>query len=219
VHRTGHLVFTAADPGGPGVYDVTVTLDGRIVSNGTPNTNDNACVAVGTGSGGALMFDHQQPCPPTAAVDAPVPTAGLPDRPHRLVVTVTDAAQNTSTVLDQLIRTSNPQTTPRPRRGVRARFVISWDWAPRTTLLRSIQARKLPRSARVSVRCVGSRCPRLRIHSASGGRVRRLLRALGGRRFPAGDRILLTVTQRHHRAERIVLLIRRGHIPRARLRR
>jgi hypothetical protein len=219
VHRTGQLVFTAADPGGPGVYAVTVTLDGRVVSSGTPNTNDGSCVAVGSGTGGALEFDHQQPCPPTTAVDVPVPTAGLPDRSHRLVVTVADAAQNTSTVLDQLIRTSNPQTTPRPKRGVRARFVISWDWAAHTTLLRSIQTRRLAHSARVSVRCRGPHCPRLRIRHASGRRVRKLLHGLGGRRFRAGDRILLTITQRHRRAERIVLSIRRGQIPRARLRR
>jgi hypothetical protein len=134
-------------------------------------------------------------------------------------VTVADAAQNAATVLDQMITTSNPQTTPRPRRGVQARFVISWDWAARTTLLRSIGARRLPRSARVSVRCLGPRCPRLRVRSASGRHVQRLLHALGGRRFRAGDRILLTVRQRHRRAERIVLLIRRGRIPRARLRR
>jgi hypothetical protein len=219
VPGTGRLVFSAVDPGGPGVYAVTATLDGRVVSTGTPNTNDGSCVAAGTGAGGALEFDHQQPCPPTTAIDLPVPTAGLPDRSHRLVVTVTDAAQNTSTVLDQLIRTLNPQTTPRPRRGVRARFVISWDWARRTTLLRSIQARRLARSARVNVRCLGPHCPRLRIHHATGRRVRRLLRGLGGRRFRAGDRILLTVTQRRRHAERIVLSIRRGQIPRARLRR
>jgi hypothetical protein len=42
---------------------------------------------------------------------------------------------------------------------------------------------------------------------------------LDGRRFRAGDRIRITVTERHRRAERIVLYIRRGHIPRARLRR
>ncbi len=217
VHGTGQLVFSASDPAGPGVYSVTVTLDGRVVSSGTPNTNGGACVAVGSGTGGAPMFDHQQPCPPTVAVDDSVPTAGLPDGPHRLTVTVADAARNASTVLDQMITTSNPQTTPRPRRGVKARFVISWDWAAHTTLLRSIEARKLARTARVSVRCVGSHCPRLRIRRASGGRVRRLLHALGGRRFRAGDRILLTVRQRHRRAERIVLVIRRGRIPRARL--
>jgi hypothetical protein len=219
VHGTGQLVFSAADSGGPGVYTVTVTLDGRVVSSGTPNTNGGACVAVGSGAAGALMFDHQQPCPPTVAVDASVPTAGLPDGPHRLTVTVADAAQNVATVLDQLIRTSNPQTTPRPTRGVKARFVISWDWATRTTLLRSIEARRLPRSARVSVRCLGPHCPRLHVRRASGRHVRGLLHALGGRRFRAGDRILLTVRQPHRRAERIVLLIRRGRIPRARLRR
>ena len=110
---TAHVVFTASDPGGPGVYSVTASIDGRPVWSGTPNSNGGDCVPVGTDSAtGALMFDASQPCLPTEVVDVPVPTAGLPDGGHELAVTVTDAAQNSSTVLDQTITTSNPQTTP-----------------------------------------------------------------------------------------------------------
>jgi hypothetical protein len=219
VHHTGRVVFTAADPGGPGVYDVTVELDGRTVSSGTPNQNGGACVPVGTGADGALMFDHQQPCPPTAAIDAPVPTSRLPDGAHRLTVTVVDAAGNASTVLDQSIRTFNPEITPRPKRGVEARFLISWHWYPHATRLLSMTTRKLPRSAHVHIRCLGPHCPRLRIHSEPARRIRRLLRSLRGRRFRPRDRIRLTVTERRHRAERIEIIIRRGRKPRARLRR
>ena len=124
---TAHLVFTAEDPGGPGVYSVTVAIDGRTVFTGTPNANGGACVAAGRDPAtGALMFDHQQPCLQTETVDVPVPTAGLPDGPHQLSVTVTDAASNAALVRDQTIHTSNPEVTPAARRGVRAQFVISW---------------------------------------------------------------------------------------------
>ncbi len=217
---TAHLVFNAADPGGPGVYSVTVSIDGRPVWSGVPNTNSGACVPVGTDSAtGALMFDASQPCLPTEVVDAPVPTAGLPDGGHELAVTVTDAAQNSSTVLDQTITTSNPQTTPVPKSGraVHARFVISWSWNGAHTTLRSITVAKLPRNARLSVSCAGRGCPRLKVRSASAHRVSKLLHGLGGKRFRAGDKVHLTVTAPRHRAERIELQIRTGRLPGARL--
>ena len=98
------------------------------------------------------MFDYQQPCLTSEVVDVPVPTTGLPDGSHELAVTVTDAAGNSSTVLDQNITTSNPQTTPNPsgRRALHARFVISWRWTGTTTLLRSIRVTHLPRNASVA---------------------------------------------------------------------
>jgi hypothetical protein len=217
---TAHLVFTATDPGGPGVYQVTVAIDGRNVFSATPNTNGGQCVPVGTDpASGALMFDWQQPCPPTQGVDLPIPTAGLADGGHELAVNVTDAAQNSSTVLDQTITTSNPQTTPTPRsrRAVHARFVISWSWNGPHTELRSIKVQKLTRSARVAVRCLGRGCPRLKVKSAGSRHVGRLLRALGGKRFRAGNRLRITVTAPHRQAERIELDMRNNRQPRARL--
>ena len=127
-----HLVFTATDPNGPGIYAVTAAIDGRPVFSATPNLNNGACVPVGTDGSGALMFDFGQPCPPTEVVDVPVPTSGIPDGSHTLAVTVTDAARNSSTVLDQNITTSNPQTTPTPsgRRAIIA--LVSVDGQPRS---------------------------------------------------------------------------------------
>ena len=131
VRGTAHVVFTAAESSGPGIYADSVAIDGQTVFSGTPNTNGGKCVPVGTDSAtGALMFDYQQPCLTSEVVDVPVPTAGQPDGPHELAVTVADAAGNSSTVLDQTITTSNPQTTPNPsgRAAIHARFVISWHW-------------------------------------------------------------------------------------------
>jgi hypothetical protein len=217
---TAHLVFTASDPGGPGVYQVSAQIDGRTVWSGVPNANGGACAPVGSDpSSGALMFDASQPCLTTEVVDMPVPTQGLPDGSHELAVSVGDAAQNGSTVLDQTITTSNPQTTPTPRGGgsVHARFVISWSWNGRHTLLRSIKVQKLTRSAHVAARCLGRGCPRLRVKSASSRRVGKLLRALGGKRFASGNRLRITVSAPHRRAERIELDIRNNRQPRARL--
>lgn len=217
IQGTGHLVFTATDPGGPGVYQVTATVDGRAVWSGTPNSNGGECVPVGS-SGAVLMFDWQQPCPATEVDDVPVPTLGFPDGPHELVITVTDAAGNTSTVFDQTITTSNPQVTPTPPSpgAVHAQFVISWHWNRGTTVLRRITARRLPGDATVRVRCTGVRCPRLRPTREGAGGVRRLLRALRGKRFHPGETLHITVTRPGYRAERIELLIRDNKVPRAR---
>jgi hypothetical protein len=165
------------------------------------------------------MFDYQQPCLTSEVVDVPVPTVGLPDGRHELSVTVTDAAGNASTVLDQTIATSNPQTTPNPsgRGALHARFTISWRWDGALTVLRSIGVAHLPRDARVAVRCAGARCPRLRASATGPRKVAKLLRRLGGRRLTAGQRLLITVTAPRHRAERIVLGIRNGRKPTARL--
>ena len=196
---------------------MTAAIDGAPVYAATPDVNAGHCVPVGTdAASGALMFDWQQPCLASETVDVPVPTARQPDGHHELTVAVTDAAQNNATVFDQRITTSNPQITPRGRGSVHAQFVISWRWAGARTTMRSIAVRGLPRGASVAVSCRGSRCPRLRLHAGRGRAVGRLLRALGGRRYAAGDRIRITVS-RGQRHERIELRIRNGRKPAAHL--
>ena len=115
-HGTADIAFTATDPNGPGVYTVAVEIDGQPVYDATPNTNQGNCHPVATdATTGALMFDNQQPCPQTETIDIPVDTTALTDGQHDLKVTVTDAAQNTSTVLDQTITTLNhPAPSPPP---------------------------------------------------------------------------------------------------------
>jgi hypothetical protein len=215
---TTHVVFTASDPGGPGVYSVTVAIGGRTVWSGQPNDNGGSCVAAGS-DGGALMFDSAQPCLTTETVDVPVATAGLSDGRHELAISVTDGAGNTSTVLDREITTSNPRPTPAPKRGIRTRFYLGWNWNGALTRLDSASARKLPRGGRIEISCQGRRCPVLRRHRATGvPAVRRLLRSLRGRRFHAGDHLFIEVRAAHRRPERIELFFRRARMPIARLR-
>jgi hypothetical protein len=220
VRGTGHLVFTAAEPAGPGISGVTVAIDGQTVSSAVPNTNGGKCVPVGTDPAtGAPMFDYQQPCLTTQVIDAAVPTGGLSDGSHNVTISVADAAGNANPVFDQAITTSNPQTTPNPkgRHALHARFVIFWRWNGATTTVRSIRVTHLLRGAHVAVRCSGKHCPRIRGAANGARKVATMLHRLGGRRLRVGQTLLITVTARHHTAERIALKIRNGHKPSARL--
>jgi len=104
---TAELTLNAADPGGPGVYLVVVQIDGKAVYSGTPNSDGGKCVPVGT-SGGALMFDYGQPCPPSESVDLPINTTTLANGQHTLKVSVEDAAGNSAVVYDGTISTKQP---------------------------------------------------------------------------------------------------------------
>ena len=109
-HGTADIAFTASDTGGPGVYTVTVLIDGKAVYQGTPDTNQGECASVGTDPNGYPEFLYEQPCQQTESIDLPISTVSLPDGQHDLKVIVTDAAQNSSTVLDQTITTLNSTT-------------------------------------------------------------------------------------------------------------
>ncbi|HWX98094.1 MAG TPA: hypothetical protein VNZ01_14730 [Solirubrobacteraceae bacterium] len=108
-HGTADLQLSATDPSGPGVYLVTLQIDGHTAYQGTPDGNAGHCVAVGS-AWGAWMFDYQQPCKQAETVDVPLDTTGLTDGPHTLKVIVTDAAQNSSVVYDGTITTANRTT-------------------------------------------------------------------------------------------------------------
>jgi hypothetical protein len=101
-------VFTAQDPNGPGIYNVTVTVDGQPVYNQIPDTNGGQCQSVGTDGPGVLEFLSAQPCRQTIALRIPVDTSKLAAGAHQLTVSETDAAGNTATVYSQTITTSHP---------------------------------------------------------------------------------------------------------------
>jgi hypothetical protein len=103
---TQELTLTANDPAGPGVYLITVQIDGKTLYTGTPNTNNGECVPVGSSSG-ALMFDSNQPCRESETVDLPINTTDIADGQHTLKVTIEDSAGNESVVYDGTISTMN----------------------------------------------------------------------------------------------------------------
>jgi hypothetical protein len=215
IHGRALVTLDATDPSGPGVYQVAATLDGRLVQRITPDVNSGMCIPVGTDrTTGALMFDVQQPCPTTAATTLTIPTSGLPDGDHLLAITVTDAAGNVTTVLRHTIVTLNPLLTPLPRAGVRTRFDLSWRWGLSATTLRSVVAvRALPHDAAVTLSCGGAGCPRLSAAPQSAADPADVLRALRGRSFRTGDRLLITVTAPHLATERLGLTMRRDRAP------
>ncbi len=228
-HGVAGLLFTAADPNeptpaspgpgyGPGVYAVTVQIDGATVYQGTPDTNGGDCVALGNGAGG-LVFDHAQPCKPLDTEDVPVDTRLVPDGTHELKVIVTDAAGNAAPVLDQEISTLNPVTTPgvKGRNRVHTQLVVSWRWSGRRTLVRSVTSRRVPRRGSVSVRCRGRGCPHLSVTRVRAAWTARLWRALAHKVFTAGDRLDVTIAAPHLKPERIEFTFRTSREPSARL--
>jgi hypothetical protein len=206
---TAQLDFTAEESDGPGIYNVTVDVDGASVYSGTPNTNNGECVAQGTYPGtSALEFDYAQPCPTQASVAVPIDTTALKNGKHELTVTVTDAAGDPATVEDTYITVDNHVTTPLPKRTrgiarVRVRFYAVPDFLGTATRLLSISHSVLPAGARVSLTVSGPHHPRLRLATATGTRVKLLLADLARLRFVSGDELTFTVTAPHRRAERV----------------
>jgi hypothetical protein len=112
------------------------------------------------------------------------------------------------------------QTTPLPKApgAIHARFKVRLHYGPRATVVRYIRLLSgLPARGRVTIRCAGPHCPRIRATAAGRRRVAKMLARLAGRRFAPGDRVLITVAAPGHRPERIELRIRRGRKPVGRL--
>lgn len=105
------LTFNAQDKNGPGVYRVSVQVDGQVLSSATPNVNEGKCVAYGTYYG-ALNFHYRQPCPQETAVSVEIPTSAIADGEHQLKVEVEDAAGNTATVYSSAITIANDPVSP-----------------------------------------------------------------------------------------------------------
>ncbi|HET9125224.1 MAG TPA: hypothetical protein VFN65_10105 [Solirubrobacteraceae bacterium] len=206
----------AAGGFGPGIYAITVQIDGRTAYHGVPDSDAGTCVPLGTDPAtGGLMFDHAQPCAPQAILTIPVPTAGLSDGRHRLTVALSDAAQNTATVLRRSIITSNPVISPRPRRPfeVATRLALGWVFAAGRTRVDSARALGLPARGTVAVSCRGRRCPRLALGEAPVARIGRLWAELEHVTLHPGDRLDLTLSAPQRRPEPIQFRIRAGRTP------
>ncbi|MGP8240353.1 MAG: hypothetical protein ACLQQB_01100 [Solirubrobacteraceae bacterium] len=105
---TADLNFTASEGApGPGIYTVTVSVDGHALSTTTPNTNGGKCASVGHDASGVPEYTAQEPCPLSEQVNIPINTTGLTDGHHELTVSITDAAGVTATVYDGTITTQN----------------------------------------------------------------------------------------------------------------
>lgn len=110
-------------------------------------------------------------------------------------------------------------TVPKPhgRRHVKVRITLGWTWNRAQTRLNWIKFGRLPKAAMISVGCRGLGCPRPRAMSARARQLRGLVRSLAGRRYRAGDRLLIRISVPGEVPERAEVWIRYGEIPRARL--
>ncbi len=106
VHGTQGVSFTASDAGGPGIYQLTVAIDGKTIYQATPDLNGGACASVGT-YGSSFEFYTAEPCPQSVPMSLPIHTATLPDGIHSLTVTATDAASNVSNASQIIFRSEN----------------------------------------------------------------------------------------------------------------
>jgi hypothetical protein len=129
-------------------------------------------------------------CPPP-----PPPPAAAPSAPSDPVVLV-------------------PQHTK--VRRLHVRMSISWTWDRDITRLHRIKISRVPRQATITVRCRGRGCARRR-QEGSARHLKRLIRYLDGRRYRAGDRLLISISRRGRRTERISVRIRYGALPKVRL--
>jgi hypothetical protein len=102
-----NILITASDPG-PGVYRAIFQIDGKQVSGSVLENNGGRCENIGGTSDGTAAFVYLQPCPAQVnSVDVPFDPSSAPDGPHDLKVLVSDAAQNTTTILDHPVIVDN----------------------------------------------------------------------------------------------------------------
>jgi hypothetical protein len=98
--------FDAADTGS-GVYEVVFQVDGELVQRQVLDENGGRCRDVGQTTDGLPAFLYTQPCLASLSVDVPFDTTRIANGQHHLVVSVTDAAGNSTPVLDREIVVSN----------------------------------------------------------------------------------------------------------------
>jgi hypothetical protein len=100
------LLFEAKDSGS-GVYQAVVTVDEKVLGATTLDSNGGHCVSVGQTADGLPAFLYLRPCALSVSADVPLDTTALANGAHRAVVAVTDAAGNSTVVLDRVINVSN----------------------------------------------------------------------------------------------------------------
>lgn len=107
------VLITASDPG-PGVYQAIFQIDGQTVAAAALDNDGGRCQNIGESSDGNPAFLYLQPCPAQVnSVDVAFNPALAAEGPHELRVLVSDAAGNTTTILDRqvVIDTTGAYTT------------------------------------------------------------------------------------------------------------
>jgi hypothetical protein len=128
VRGTSDIAFSATDTGS-GVYEAVFSVDGQVVQSTVVNDNGGRCRDVGQTTDGEAAFLYVQPCLATVSADLGFDTTRVSDGPHRLLVTVIDAAGNAAPVVDREVTVANPPG-PGPPNGenasAQATLVAHW---------------------------------------------------------------------------------------------
>ena len=103
---TQDLAFEASDPSS-GVYQAIFAVDGTVVGKTLLSENGGHCKDVGQTTDGLPAFLYVRPCAPSVKADVPFDTTTLSNGGHHLVVSVTNAAGNSTVALDRRIEVAN----------------------------------------------------------------------------------------------------------------
>ena len=106
VRGTSDLIFSATDPGA-GVYEALFSVDGNVVQSALINENGGHCQNVGQTTDGLPAFLYLQPCLKSVTADVGFNSTEVSNGAHHLIVSVSDAAGNTATVLDRSVVVEN----------------------------------------------------------------------------------------------------------------
>jgi hypothetical protein len=133
VTGTSDVAFDASDPGS-GVYEAVFSVDGQVVQSAVVDENGGRCRNAGQTTDGLAAFLYVQPCPASVSADVGFDSTRVANGVHHLVVSVTDAAGNTATVLDRTIDVENAPPPGGPNgTNASAQATLSVGWAARTS--------------------------------------------------------------------------------------
>lgn len=200
--KTGHVLWSTATNGNPGAY-LEILGDGNVDLIGPGGAVLWRSKTYHKGSGASVA--PRAPAPVTCP--APVPPAPP----------VTTTTTTTSTVQ---VPVPTPIPTPkRHARTLRIRLTISWNFKASTTRVHGVKIGTFPWRTTLQLQCKGRGCPRHRGKDTAKGirGVHRLLHALVGRRYRAGNKLIVTLKAPGYREERAELDMRFNRKPNVRL--
>jgi hypothetical protein len=161
---------TALDAGVPDARDLTFNVYCS-TSNGTTGCSFPNAGILTVGALTLTMHDTGRPTVSatggslaTAAGVLDVDTTQAPDGTYPVTLTAYDASGDATSVAVSTVAIQNSTATqvlPPPTRpgSVHAKLEMRWHWTPARTVLTNLRLSKFARSATITVRCSGRRCP------------------------------------------------------------
>jgi hypothetical protein len=197
------MSYTASDAGS-GVDHVTIALGQTVLGSAQSTCQTSVLQPCPSRTGGAFSLDTRQ----------------VPDGTYPVILTAYDASGDSSPTVVATVTIQNnvaTQVLPPPRKpgAVHTKLEMRWHWTPARTVLTKLVLQRFARSGTITMRCAGRRCP-FTTRKGDGRHVKRFVKAMEGRAFHPGQKLNVTISQPHLRAERGELVIRRNRKPLAR---